>query len=113
MRRALVAFLLGAVGTAPAAGASGRVAALSDEARKLYDQGQYEAALQAYQQALLEDPERLELQYNEGAARYKTGDLEAALQAFRQLGEGKGELAVRSIYNAGNGLYQRQEYGGG
>ncbi|MFH1571004.1 MAG: tetratricopeptide repeat protein [Gemmatimonadota bacterium] len=112
MRLALVLMVVASAGV-PSGAASGRVVSLSAEAQKLYDQGQYQAALQTYQQALLEDPENPSLRYNEGSAHYKTGDYEAALQTFRQLGQvPDAPLAARSLYNAGNTLYQQQDFSG-
>ena len=75
---------------------------------RLYDEGKYEAATQAYNQGLVEDPDSTVLHFNLGAAQYKQSQYEAALKALQQvpMSDDSPERTARVAYNAGNTAYK-------
>jgi Ca-activated chloride channel family protein len=86
-------------------------ASLGAEAREHYEAGRYEAALQAYRQALLHDPGRAELKHNEGGALYRLEDYQGSLEAFGLASQAADAgVAASSLYNLGNSHFQLQEY---
>jgi Ca-activated chloride channel family protein len=56
--------------------------ATAREAANLYDQGDFEAATQKYNEALTDDPDSYLLQYNRGASLYRESKFEEAAAAF-------------------------------
>ncbi|MFP4417745.1 MAG: tetratricopeptide repeat protein, partial [Chitinispirillaceae bacterium] len=53
------------------------------KANKLYEQGEYQKALELYEEAHIESPEEKNLSYNKGSAHYKMGQLDKALQEYQ------------------------------
>lgn len=83
----------------------------SAQAKKEYEEGRYEQALQFYRQAQIEAPDTPALNFNVGSALFKTGDLPGAAKEFDQALEGADPaLQARSFYNLGNTYYQQQQY---
>lgn len=74
------------------------------EAQDLYTSGNYDAAVEAYAQALNKHPEDAKLHYNLGTALYKAQQFERADQAFEQAIESANQLDVqaKAFYNRGN-----------
>ena len=55
-----------------------------DDARRLYEAGQYNDALQIYDQILAKHPDWEEAHFRKGAALYKAGQIEEAMREFEQ-----------------------------
>lgn len=75
---------------------------------RLYDQGKFEEASQAYNQGLVEDPDSTLLHFNLGASQYKQGQYDAALKALQQVPTTDADPARAGevAYNAGNAAYK-------
>lgn len=99
---------LGAAGAAPIdEGAADK----SARAKKFYEEGHFEEALQLYRQAQVEAPEEKSLNYNAGSALFKTGDYAGAAAEFDAATAGGDEgLKARAFYNLGNAHFQQQQY---
>jgi Ca-activated chloride channel family protein len=80
------------------------------EAQELYRRGQFQEALQAYDQALEKQPEDPRLNFNSGAAAYRAGEFDQAIRRF-QHGTQSPDLPLqqRSYYNLGNAYYRAGE----
>lgn len=76
---------------------------------RLYDEGKYDDAAQAYNQGLTEDPDSSLLHFNLGAAQYKQGQYDAALKTLQQVpvDEKDPERGAQVAYNAGNAAYKQ------
>ncbi len=94
------------------------LAACSPKANKLvaegnddYAQAEYLTALEAYQNAAIENPELAEPYYNAANALYREGDYDAALEQLQQalVYANAEQLAQAGYYNLGNALYNKQE----
>ncbi len=94
------------------------LAACSPKANKLvaegnddYAQAEYLTALEAYQNAAIENPELAEPYYNAANALYRAGDYDAALEQLQQalVYANAEQLAQAGYYNLGNALYNKQE----
>jgi Ca-activated chloride channel family protein len=90
-------------------------AALADSARvltsqgnKLYEQGNFNEAINSYNQALSEAPGALEPKFNQANSYYKLDDLSKAMDLYRQVAaESKDmKLVARAKYNLGNSYFQ-------
>ncbi len=74
----------------------------------LYEQKDFQGALQDFQRQGQKHPDSEELQFDQGAAAYQLGDYENAIAAFgKALTTRKPGLREKSEYNLGNALYQR------
>ena len=91
-------------------------AALADSARvstsqgnKLYKQGNFNEAINSYDQALLETPGALEPKFNQANSFYRLDDLGKATDLYRQVAaESKDmKLVARAKYNLGNSYFQQ------
>jgi Ca-activated chloride channel family protein len=88
------------------------VASRSAEARAHYEEGQYDEALRAYRDALVDRPESAALHLNVGDALYQLGEYEQALEEFERTAVTPDvEVAARGFYNKGNTHIQLQDYG--
>lgn len=77
---------------------------------RLYERGDYEAALEAYRQQAAEEETNWPLQYNLGATAYRAGAFAEAAQAFeRALGTRDQALQARALYNLGNSRFRIAE----
>lgn len=56
-----------------------------DQGRKLFDTGEYAAALEKFQQAFAEDPENLDASFYLGRAAFESGDYELAIMAYERI----------------------------
>lgn len=86
-------------------------AAFADAARSLvergnraYHRGEFDRALEAYQQAASLQPEAAEIWFNVGNAYYRLGDYRAAMDAYEQAAvrSRSKALEARSKFNQGN-----------
>ena len=91
-------------------------AAFADSARvstsqgnKLYRQGNFNEAINSYDQALLETPGALEPKFNQANSYYKLDDLGKAMDLYRQVAaEGKDmKFVAKAKYNLGNSYFQQ------
>lgn len=73
----------------------------------LYNKGEFDAALERYEDALAVTPDSPIVNYNTGAALYKTEEYQTAIEHFAKalLSEDKG-LEQKAAYNAGNAEYK-------
>ena len=72
-----------------------------------YEKGEYQAALKAFIDAQLENPDRPEIEYNIGNAHYRLKDYEAAARSFEQAArDGDPQLKQKALYNMGNALFR-------
>ena len=91
-------------------------AVLADSARvstsqgnKLYKQGNFNEAINSYDQALLEAPGALEPKFNQANSYYKLDDLGKTMDLYRQVAaESKDmKLVAKAKYNLGNSYFQQ------
>lgn len=84
---------------------------LVKEGNRLFEEGDFEGALQRYNEALLELPEAREILYNIAGVRHRQGDLENAASLYKSILESPNpELAARAAYNLGNTLFRQEDY---
>lgn len=84
--------------------------ASQQDAAKAYQNGEFEAATEQYQEALARKPEDSTLQFNVGTATYKNGAFDAAAESFgAALASEDLGLQNQAYYNLGNTLYRRGE----
>jgi tetratricopeptide (TPR) repeat protein len=77
----------------------------------LYQQGNYRAAIYAYQAAEVLAPEQPEPYYNAGMALAQSGDIEKATAALKQaLRTADDNLATQAYYNLGNVYFGTSHY---
>lgn len=82
----------------------------TEQANRLYKQGNYKEALKLYEDALLLSPADATLKTNKGAALYKLGDFEHAEKAAEGgLSVEDPKLRAEAHYNMGNILYRQAE----
>ena len=72
---------------------------------KAYDEGHFEDALKAFQDAEREAPGNPALEYNRGNALYRLGRFDEARESYRRAADSAGtSLKERDLYNMGNAL---------
>ena len=100
-------FLLIMVITQTAFADSARVS--TSQGNKLYEQGNFNEAINKYDGALVEAPEALEPKFNKANSYYKLDDLSKAMDLYRQVAaESKDmNLVAKSKYNLGNSYFQK------
>jgi len=77
------------------------------EGNRAYAEKRFDAALDAYQDALIEDARAPVIHYNLGAALYQKKDYEKALESYDRVFETDDPLfQSRAHYNLGNTLYR-------
>ncbi len=77
------------------------------EGVRAYDEQAYEKAKKHFIDAQLEDPEKLELYYNIGAAAYKNNEYEQALENFLQAAKTKNkDMKNKTLFNLANTYYR-------
>jgi Ca-activated chloride channel family protein len=81
---------------------------MNKQANKLYEQENYESALEFYDKALLESPGNNKLKMNKGSALYKMEQYDKAAQEFSDATGVEGEGARADLhYNMGNTLFRQ------
>jgi len=82
---------------------------LVERGNKLYKQGNFNEAINSYDQALLEEPAALEPKFNQANSYYRLDDLGKAMDLYRQVAaESKDmKLVARAKYNLGNSYFQQ------
>jgi len=87
-----------------------QASASPQDAGKAYARGEYETAVEQYQEALTENPGDATLQFNTGAAAYKSGAFDAAAGMFDASLESEDlGLQHQAYYNLGNTLFRQGE----
>ncbi len=86
---------------------SARVA--TSQGNKLYVQGNFNEAINKYDQALVETPEALRPKFNKANSYYRLDDLSKAMDLYREVAaESKDmRLVARAKYNLGNSYFQQ------
>jgi Ca-activated chloride channel family protein len=106
---ALGVFLLSL--TITLAGCGSTVAGSNRQGNKLYNQGQYDEALSAYQKAQAEQPDLAELHYNVGNTLHRKEDYQGAAAETRQgLSKADPDLQAQAYYNLGNSFYRQGQF---
>jgi len=91
-------------------------AALADSARvstsqgnKFYKQGNFNEAINSYDQALLDAPGALEPKFNQANSYYRLDDLGKAMDLYRQVSAESKDMKVvgKAKYNLGNSYFQQ------
>ena len=91
-------------------------AALADSARvstsqgnKLYKQGNFNEAINSYDQALLDAPGALKPKFNQANSYYRLDDLSKAMDLYRQVAAESKDMKVvaKAKYNLGNSYFQQ------
>lgn len=74
-------------------------------------QGNFSAAVSAYQAALVAEPENALLYFNVANAYARSGDVDSAVTAYQQaIQRGDAALSALAYYNLGNLYFQQQQY---
>jgi len=106
---ALGAFLLSIAIALAACGST--VASSNRQGNRLYNQGQYDEALSAYQKAQAEQPDLAELHYNVGNTLHRKEDYQgAAAETLQGLSKADSDLRARAYYNLGNSFYRQGQF---
>lgn len=86
---------------------SARVATL--QGNRLYMQGNFNEAINKYDQALVESPEALRPKFNKANSYYKLDDLSQAMDLYREVAAESKDmgLVARAKYNLGNSYFQQ------
>ena len=79
---------------------------ISTQGNEFYDQGKYDEALAAYDEALKDDDKNPSLHYNRGNVFYRQQEYPMAVQSFMKALRGDLALKPRAYYNMGNSLYR-------
>jgi tetratricopeptide (TPR) repeat protein len=81
----------------------------TSQGNKLYKQGNFNEAINSYDQALTEAPGALEPKFNQANSYYRLDDLSKALDLYREVAaESKDmKLVAKSKYNLGNTYFQQ------
>ena len=81
----------------------------TSEGNKLYMQGNFNEAINHYDQALVEAPQALEPTFNKANSFYRLDDLSKAMDLYRQVAAESKDmtLVAKSKYNLGNTYFQQ------
>lgn len=100
-------FLAGVIVLLALPSAQASVAGGVNKGNQLYDQGQFDGALDLYQKALKKDPDSLAIEYNVGTALYKKGDYANAIEHFNKaLLSDDPQIQSKAQFNLGNTYYK-------
>ena len=88
------------------AACSPSAASYNNDGNEDFQSGEYDAALEDYTAARLEDPNLAEPYYNGGNTYYRMGDLEGAqLQLDQSARRAEAEVSQHTHFNLGNTFY--------
>ncbi len=81
------------------------------ESNEFYEKGEYDAALDKYGEALVEEPDSPRLNFNMGDAHYKLRNYEEAVASYARVRDGRDEdaRAAKVAYNVGNAQFRMAE----
>jgi tetratricopeptide (TPR) repeat protein len=82
---------------------------LVERGNKLYKQGNFNEAINSYDQALIDAPGALEPKFNQANSYYRLDDLSKAMDLFRQVAAESKDMKVvaKAKYNLGNSYFQQ------
>ncbi len=80
-----------------------------EQGNELFSAGEYTAAIDAYDRALITEPQAVEPRFNKANCYYRLDDLEQAMELYRETAaESKDmSLVAKAKYNLGNCYFQR------
>jgi tetratricopeptide (TPR) repeat protein len=91
----------------PALAAQASAVSKNKRGNKAFKKGKYPEAVEHYQAAQVEAPEKKAIAYNLGNAHYKANDFEKALSAYdRAKGVKDSKVKKKALFNAGNAYYR-------
>lgn len=104
----IIIVLLSVLGPAQKGWAEPAHVSLQD-GNKLYERGNYNEAVNKYNEALIEEPQAMEPRFNKGNGYYRLDDLVKAVDLYREVAaESKDmELVTKAKYNLGNTYFQQ------
>jgi len=107
-RREIVLLVLLFIGAAQSARAETANQAVR-EANRLYQQGQYEGAIDKYDQALTKSPEAVEPMFNKADSYFRLDDLQQAIDLFRAVAAESRDMQLveKAKYNLGNCFFRQ------
>ena len=80
------------------------------EGNALYEQGLYDKALEAYNDAQVDSPDSAELHFNIGNVKYREEDYENTIDTYQKSFKTKDiKLEAKAYYNTGNAKYRAGE----
>ena len=81
----------------------------TSQGNKLYKQGNFNEAINTYNQALLEAPQALEPKFNQANSYYRLDDISKAMDLYRQVAAESKDMKVvaKAKYNLGNSYFQQ------
>lgn len=82
------------------------------EGGRLYDKGEYDAALERFSRAGELAPGDARMKFNAGTALYRLEDHERAREAFEGAAGGEEKFRPRALFNAGNARFKAGDYAG-
>ena len=82
---------------------------LVDRGNRLYDNGNFNDAIQEYDQALIDQPQTLEPKFNQANCYFKLDDLAKAIDLYNEVAAESKDmgLVAKAKYNLGNSYFQR------
>ncbi len=109
---AWVTVILACQAVAPATAHADEFARRNNQGNTLLKKGELGQALQRYNEAKVERPDRPEVEYNIGNVYYLQGKLDSAAMEYQNaLSTLKGPVAPNASYNLGNTFFRQQKYG--
>ncbi|MBN1457306.1 MAG: tetratricopeptide repeat protein [Sedimentisphaerales bacterium] len=80
-----------------------------DKGNELYRQGEFNAAIEKYDQAIADPQERPEPKFNKANSLYKLEDIEKAIELYKQIAASSSDpkIAADAKYNLGNSFFQK------
>lgn len=104
-------WLMLAIVTIVLAACDSSAASYNNDGNTDFEAGEFDAALEDYTAARLEDPNLAEPYYNGGNSYYRMGDLERAqLQLDQSARRAEAEVAQHTNFNLGNTFYQQENW---
>lgn len=105
MRYLLLTFLLITASCAPG------TAERNNTAIELQQRGEVDAAITAFQQAIVSDPDNPQIYFNAAPAYFAKGDIQTAVEAFNQaMQRGDEDMIESARYNLANLYLQAEQY---
>ncbi len=98
----------------PGSSSAASTRGLVNEGNQAYAEGEFDRALQSYEEALEQDPDSPHAALNRANALYRSGQFEDAAEAYTRsiqasLDRSMPELEAAALHNLGNALYRQAE----
>ena len=79
------------------------------QGNRLYGRGEYNQAIEKYDQVLIEQPTALEPKFNKANSYYRLDDLDKAIQLYKEVAADSKDMALvtKAKYNLGNCRFQQ------